>query len=1304
MVVLLLAQLSMAGRDPRVAQFDPIDVQTVVLDDGREALWVPWDDGTPVRLTCRTRITPEVFGISRGVMISGDLVSPGSLVGTWQIVPSTQETWSGWVVAQPDCSVSRRRTSSSPWGWALAEYRGEVEEAQAVLVTPEAREWAGDSALRWSALRPPGPHPVGLYSVKTKRTEVEVGDRSWQQMLRGDALDVRGPGRLRMDLRVIGDDASEACLVIDDVPHCLPSAPAQAIEVVDGRLALVPRIYADGRGIHGSRSFQVGLGPGVHRVRAFHDALVRGLVHRAEPWTGEKVTEPGVEVWTQPNRGQWESAWSIGGEGTWLMRPRGPVAAPEAAHWTPTGALTADSRPVKPDELAMWIEPHEPNGICRINLDSQSFATVGPTGVHRLRWVGPAEASFPQITTEGCEAWVHAEGPSGDGSRSLVYLQVLTDTQRYQARTDPERASRLEVSVPLTGVPVSVRAIGNDGTALSWSLAASINLPGRTDPDGGEWSDTIRLPLPSSSGWRVEVSAPAAVRVRQPEIESLPLDALADSPDWQDPATPPALVPVMTGGDEVRVLSRRLSLSLSDSERAAALIERAGLLAGMGATSEAARDLLRAEELDPNSDGLSGPLGMSIKQSHEWEVFGTDRWLPLDERWVGVSGAMVQEDRDRVRSAAKGDMLDVALKTRGPEAVRWWRRALLGGQIPDPRQRLESFFATERNPEHPLMDVLKLGSTWDSIHLVRGAGRRMVVPWPMQEDPTTPLLFPDAWPEDRAVPLRPGWLLRWPGRGVGESVNVRCLVQSLGTEGPCRILAEDLYGNPVAQVDISGWGVPEAIWLPRGAPLYLQVVAPRGALAQVLWDRRETPGTERWAWEAVPGRALSATILGPTALRVELRGRSDKPVKVEVRVGDEVVEQVVKGLGEVIVPIRAKGVVRPTVRVSGSSWVRMSTRRARRGGPMASADRRALLEEQAVDELPPLPALKATPVPEPLGGLPPGTPRYAVVAGVTVGSAEWTPAEARGPVGAPPALTLEAGVQSRLTGGLWGEVGVLGQQRFDGVTIGALQFGGDARLHDGRAKVYGLADVDVSVGPFADRTLLASRADLGVRIIHPLWAGGTLQTRVRIMGRVRSGLDAALSFPANRSLLWSRYAENHPAVLGLSTTVRHRAGPWVVGRFGIRALSNAPNDVHPVDLMGADASLDLARPRVWGRLGSGFEVRFRDDWRKDPFASLYLEARAAWMPWTSVRTGFRPWAGARWRPTDRKSAVMVGIQARLGPPRGLADVRPSLQPARHAGEYGYWDLANARWPVGQGLDQADPEQSLADPQGSEAIP
>lgn len=1305
MVVALLTLLSAAAPDPRVAQWDPIEAEPVVLDDGREALWVEWDDGTPVSLSCPGTDTPEVLGVSRGVMVAGDLVSPGALVGTWQIVPPLHTTWSGWVVVDPECSVSRRRTGSSAWGWALAEHRGDIDAVGPVLAGPEAAEWAGDDPLRWAALRPPGPHPVGLHLLRTKRAELELAGRTWQQLLRGDAFEVRGPGRLRVDVRVIDDEASQACVVIDDQPHCLASAPAQAIEVVDGRLAVVPRVHPSGRAVHGSRSFQVGLGPGRHRVRTFHDALIRGIVHRHEPWTGERAKEPGgVAVWTRPPGLVWETAPSQGGEGTWLMRPRGPVAAPEAAHWTPVDSLDEDSLFVEPDELSLWVEPDESDGICRLSMGGQTFASQGPRGVWRFRWVGPSEGVMPSVQTEGCRAWAHAQGPAGPGSRSLVYMQRLGAGEGIISRTDPSRDARLEVSIPLTGQAVTIRAIASDGTALSWSLAASVHLPGRTDEEGRTWSDTIRLPLPRADGWTVQVGAPASVRVRQPELtlaelEALPLDVPRPGED-----TAEVLQPVLATGADVRAASRRLSLVDDDRERAAALVDRANLLAAIGATSAAARDLLRAEEYDPDTDGLDSPLGRSIRQSHEWELYGVDRWIALDASWVQVGAEFGPSDEARVRDAARGDMMAVATKTDGIEAARWWRRALLGGQIPDDRQRLEAFFVADRRPDHPLLDVLRLGSKWDGVHLVKGAGRRMVVPWPMPEDPAIPLLFPDAWPQDRAVPLRPGWLLRWPGRGKGESVNVRCLVQSLGTEGPCRIVAEDLYGNEVAQIDVSGWGVPEAVWLPRGAPLYLRVAAPRGALAQVLWDRPEVPGTERWAWEAIGGRPITTTILGPTALKVEVRPRSDRVTKVTVRVGGEVFEENVEGFGEVIVPIEAEGVVRPSVTVADSSWVRIATRRARRGGPMATGDRRLLLEGVEAAEWAVLPTLKAAPVPAPLGGLPPGTPRYAVVGGITVGSAEWTPAEARGPVGAPPAVTLDAGLQSRMTGGLWGEVGIFGQQRFDGVRVGGLELGGDARVHSGRAKVYALADLDLAVGPFADRVIGTAHGDVGVRIVHPLWTGGSLQTRIRSHLRVRSALDATQDFPANRSMIWSRYAEDHPLILAVSSTVRHRAGPWVVGRAGLRAQSNSVNDVHPFDLIGVDASLDLSRPAMWGRVASGLEVRFRDDWRKDPFASLYLEARFAYMPWLSVRTGLRPWAGARWRPTDRKSSVMVGLQGRFGPPRGLDDVRPSLQPARHAGEYGFWDLANARWPVGGVIGEQDPEQSLDVPTGVEAIP
>ena len=262
----------------------------------------------------------------------------------------------------------------------------------------------------------------------------------------------------------------------------------------------------------------------------------------------------------------------------------------------------------------------------------------------------------------------------------------------------------------------------------------------------------------------------------------------------------------------------------------------------------------------------------------------------------------------------------------------------------------------------------------------------------------------------------------------------------------------------------------------------------------------------------------------------------------------------------------------------------------------------------------------------------------------------------------------------------------------------SLDLGADYRLTRGRTRVFGIGDLSLATGPFADRTaLLAGHADLGARLVQPVWAGGTIQARLRARAHVRSSLDPNQGYEPNKNRLWSRYVEDHPATVAASLTLRHRAGPWIVARGGLRAASNYVNDPLPVDLVGLDGSVDLSRASLFTRLGVGVEHRFLDAFRKDAFTSVYLEGRVRWYGWVTERISLQPWAGLRWRPTDRKASLMVGIEGRFGMPRGLEDVRPSRLASRHVGEWDYWARAHRRWPVTGGISEDDPEDLWTPP-------
>lgn len=1292
MVILLLA-LHAHSAEPRLARWEVVEAPSVVEPDGELGRWVSWGDGSVIGLRCEAE--PEVVGLSKGARIRGGFVSPASEVGVWQIVPDRAVRWSGFVVRDPDCRVERLRTSATPWAWALAEARGDIATSRPRLAGAAAAAWAGEDPLRQAALRPPGPHPAGARQLVRRAPKVSLDGRVWSRVEADSDWTIEGPARVRVDMRALGDQP-ESCFLLDGELRCQDSEPGRTAALAAGVLAYGPRVLEDGTPVHPLRSWTLAVGAGEHRLRTDRDALLRAVVHPIETYRGASPTAEdlaaaeGVAVWTPPPKAEWATvpfaAVDSDGEGRWLVRVN-PTSVQSGTTWQALGARHPEARLAEPEVVELWLESDAPSSLCTVSIEGRAFTALAPHGIHRFGWIGPSALAEPRVQAEGCRAWLRSDGPAESGSLSLSYLHVLQPGDEAQVQVDVSRPARVEVALPAEGGPVEILAIADDRREVRFRVQAPTTAIGRVDVDGASYTESVYLPLPLATGWRIQTDAPVVARIGQ----RLPEGGLPE-PEGPKTAFPLGVVGEarFDGPDpeafRVRSLTAQLPEAASDAERAEILVERGGLLAARDAWALASRDLLRAEELQPGLRAFDDPVGKGLRLARERALYGADVWRPRDRIWVEAApDEEVEAIRPRAEAAAAGDFIAVAERTEGPEAARWWRRAILGGQVLTAEQRLEAFLVANALPEHPDLQILRSGTRWDGVNLIRGAARRMRVRWPVPRDDNDDLLYPDAWEPERIVPLRRGWLLRLPARAQGQALHLRCLVRALSTTGPCRIMAEDSRGETVVSALISGWGTPDVLWLPPGGELYLRLDEPFGAHAQLLWTvPGEVPGIERLAWES-SDRLLETTILGPTAVRVHVRPQSPGPTRVRVWAGGAEVTRTVEGESEVILPVTAEGAQTVRIAIDRRSWVRVATRRAKRGGPIAAGDRRAVTLAQPTVEPEGGPPAQALPRgPGPMSGMPAGVPARTWRAALTVGSAEWTPAEARGPVGAPPAVMLDGGLQARVSDDLWTEADLGVQTRFDGAVIGLAHAGADLRLSRGRTRVFGIGDLNLAAGPFAGRRLGSARLDLGTRIVHPVWYGGTLQGRIELRGRARTTFDPADSMEPNKARLWSRYAEDHRVQLALAGSLRHRFNPWVVGRGGLYATSNWVNDPLPIDLVGAQGSVDLSREGLFTRFGTGLELRFFDDHRKDAFLSWMLETRVRWFPWLGVRTGLHPWAGARWRPTDRKASVMAGIEGRFGAPRGLVDVRPSRLASRHVGEWFFWEHAHARWPAGVG--------------------
>lgn len=1333
-MVILLALLAGAGEPTAVARWERIpahpDDGFVVDLLGEPARRLPWTGGNPLRVRCPDGAKPRRVALARGGVVHFDDEEPQQDGKAW-LYPAASDAagWNGWLLAPADCRVERLRTDAGPWTWAWAEREGPLDEADLeALVGQRAAWWIDGDPLRQAALRPPGPHPVSWGQLDLPGTPVELADERYTRLDAPAALALRGPLRVRVQLRdVTGRD--EVCIEVDGSAHCALGGPARETLLVDGDLRVQVRTLEDGSRVARARVFQLGLGPGAHSLSLPDGVIARVTAHRAETWGLDSRLPDGAATWTQPPGVAWESIPLDGGVPTWLADPEPGRIDDDELRWLPLDALPAGVTRPEPGNIALWLEP-EP-GPCHLRIGDARWVATAPTGLHTFDWVGPSEpdgALLPEI--EGCRAWIRTRDGLVDGARSLSLQHRLTAGGRVTAIGDDRRPARLEVALRRGQEAVTVRARALDGPqagrALSWTVAAAELAPPMISGDGASWSEPLRMPLPTAGSWVVETSGDVLVRIRQPERpppatfamatqaileRALPLQLGALGPAagtiaaWsqgrtgpmrKDLAASPPPPPARTEAEleataaSVHLLSGRVARATTDEERALALLDRARLLVRMSLQELAARDLVMAEELVPEVGGVADQLIERLRLSRERTLFGEDRWRPAGADWVLRSdGEVLEQTLARAVSAQAGDPRAVAAASPDDQALAWWLRAVHGGQVLTRDERIAAFraVASSADPDHAALGGLRGLSDWRTLHHIEGVSAKGEVAWPDLSPDGTELLYPDGWPAKETVRLGSGSTLRLAARSTPWSVPVRCRALHADSAAWCRFVLTDTRGEILQEVEVDPWGTPGVLEVPRGGLAYLTLES-RDAMGNLRWTRGRPPTLTRDAWYVGAGQQVSVAVLGPTVILADLRARRGEARTVRVREGGAVRTVSVPSDGRALIPVDTEGPVRVTMSFDRGGALRLLLRRAARGGPTPTVDRRWL---QLADHPPPRvdpdvggPQVPFTaPVPR---GLPANSPPMTVAAELAVGSAEPAPPEPGQGDGGPLAASALVGVQTRPLETVWLEADAGLLRGPADLGFGWAHFGADWRAAAQRNRATLLTDITVAHGTFSGGPLTTARLKLGLRTLRPLEGRWVLEGVAAIDGNLRSDLEPISLFSTDRSRLWSRYREDHRTGLDLTAALRHRHGPWWSSRLGLSLGSNAPGGGQPLDSVIFEARTDVGLPRIWTRWRFAADLRLPDADRDRAFVSPLLEARAAFTAWPGVSLAVRPWVWGRWRPLQGTVSGLVGLEGRFGPPRALADQRPSTLAARHLGEAGFWQRAATRWPANPPVD------------------
>lgn len=1358
-IVLAAALAGSAQADEaRVDRWEVVDEQ-----DGDRGSF----DGTPVRIVraagddeLRLRCPDGVEPRRRALVASGESVVPlagpfsiaeGGEQGSWTF-PVAHRSLDTWLLEPPDCEVRRLDRALPARGLARLEQAADDVAALRSVVTalrPFDRRrmaWLGGSPAdlawlhRYLALRASGPHPTDLGARRPAPGAVRAGpdaaerplERPWWLAPPGPLATVSGPARIVVWARPLepaAGDGALACLGVDGAPHCQSLVRSVAVRFDDGALVQAAEEIA-GREVGTVRVWTLLVGAGEHSLSLDGASLVRISVGDGSDFLAGRVAPPDQPVvWPPDVSAGAAPAWPVSPAGAGvhegvLTKPSSSPIGAEAARWVSLTTL-AEAIAAQPAALEtlgwiddggvarLWLEPPGPTAHCSVSFGGgASFAAQGPTGVHRFQWSGGAEPGLPERAT--CPAWLRIEG-SDLAVPSLALSRFAFPVPGAQVTWDLQAADEttLWVSWPSAPQRAAEMTLSIDGEP-SWSLAVPADAATMGAADGAEW--TVAVPLRLGRG-RSSLTVTSPERVALRVTQRRPTEALfADVP--AAPAADPAPRPD-AGGDvpvesaaraaDVRAISAALAVEQTIEGRVDLLLRRSELLARAGQWRLADLDQERALALKPTAVPDESGQG-ELRRQRALLLVGPGAWLPLDSGWLGDDAGAAE----LAGLAAAGDFVRLARPVSDPASPvdprPWWRRAILGGQVLQPSDRIAAYVdLVERTPAEerslPFLAPLRTVSRWERITAARGSLERVTVAWPappadLGADLFEDALFPDPWPADRRLRLRRGWNLELPP-GEARVIEVRCRsTWSVGELDACRFDLLDVHGDAVASVRSLSDGLPVGVEVPAtDGPLYLSVRPSGGVVAEALSpvapEGAAAPAPRRAAWKVAAGREVQFDVLGPTVVRVEAWSPSGEPVGLTVTVGPltgrgEAGEHSLTDRREVEVVVRRSGPTRVRVRPSQSVLLACSMRVPSPRSPEPPGDRRRVAASLAPGSgRPGDPAVQS----------PTGSGTTGLLAAQTDASddALWdSPAPLlRRPAQVPPVslvVTLRGGLgedadqepeersrwrlrssqELRLVARparrpLWLESRVVleEQQGYGPVVTGAA--GLDWRPVSRAVRLWVTADARLSGGRLGAGPALSGHLAGSVRIerfLAPHW-----QVLVRLAGQGRgllAGEEPADGTFDSQLQHWSRFKAQHPWTLRPDVALRFVPGPWLrVGVYGALA-SNAPRDHQPLDHATIGLEVGGQQPALWVRGFAELDLWLPDAYRAAFAASPDLGVAVGGMLWPGRDVGVELRADVRYQHRFAQLAAVLTVRLHLSRDRALGDLRPSRSPPRFA--------------------------------------
>jgi hypothetical protein len=611
-----------------------------------------------------------------------------------------------------------------------------------------------------------------------------------------------------------------------------------------------------------------------------------------------------------------------------------------------------------------------------------------------------------------------------------------------------------------------------------------------------------------------------------------------------------------------------------------------------------------------------------------------------------------------------------------------WRRAILGGQVLNAKQRLQAYgdlvATTQANEgsESYWWPLRKL-SSWRRARTVRGnvhkqlrdrAAVRTLAQRHRRR--VADALFPDVWLEAETVSLNPQKALELLVHDEPLVVPVRCRSLATWTSQPCAVAIQRPDGS-TSVLELNEFGAPTLVKLdPDRTPYKIRAHGITSSITQARLPSslaKELMPSEQTKMWRIHGEA-TVDLLAPTVLKIFALN----PVPTQLGVSAQRYGSGQPARGTTLWidghqatewPITEHGPVKITMTSAGPTDVLLWYRQPNAFSMEPPGDRRLVLAQPSFGESDDAGSFCPSGATELRQRV--AIPRVplTVVARTFAGKEDLTDDDGR-----EPRWSFRHGVSlnTRL-GDLWLKGGVRWYWRTANQHVVEARTGLLWR-HRRESGTAGVAlDLRLPTSLNLDSDLTTWHARLAADYRHRLSDVWRLRLGFRYLGRgVVTGEESAFLRSAEFPLLWSQFKANHPHTVSLLGRVRRRWSPNQTLGADLYITSNAARARQILDRGSLGLFTDFTTGGFWVRAKVAVERRFADTHRPRGIWNPQVMVNAWHVWWFSPRLAVQPSLVMRYQHGFRSLGVLFGATLYWDDGRGLDNLRPNSLGSRTA--------------------------------------